>query len=327
MKSWGRFFSRKRKLIWLSLFGLVLVAIPMTSRMYLIRVATDVLLYAAIAQCWNMIGGLAGYPSFGVAGFFGAGAYTMAVLVTVMNWPAPFAILVGGVGSAVISAILWPVLRLKTHYFAIATFAAAETLREIVTNLEITRGGKGMSLPIFFPDIETAAITSYIAVVVVFLTAMLICYTWLKSKVGGALLAIREDEYTAESIGIDTRYYKCLAFSTSAFLTGVAGGVYAYWIGYIDPHTAFNVMISVESIVMVMLGGAGTLWGPTIGAIVLGVARELLWGQYPELHGTLVGILIVVLTIFVPSGLSKIFRGGQRATLRSFLRNAQRYGV
>lgn len=272
---------------------------------YTVRLGTTAAMYAALALSWNLIGGLAGYPSFASAAFFGIGAYTGAVLQT-GGVARPLAILLGAAAATLFAALLGPLLlRLRGHYFAVASLVLAPVLREIVNAADtLTGGGMGLSLSIQ-PGADPAAVarTAYAAMLA--LAAILAIGTalLLRSKLGWALRCVQQNEDASAVLGIDALTAKSIAFAASAAGAGVAGGIYAGWIGYIDPTDVFDDLLSVKPIVMVLLGGAGGVLGPIGGALAFLLLEELVWRNFLSLHEGMLGLLIVILIVFLPGGL------------------------
>jgi branched-chain amino acid transport system permease protein len=154
-----------------------------------------------------------------------------------------------------------------------------------------------------------------------FLTAYIIS----KNRIGYALRAIRANEDAAEMSGIQTTYYKILAWAISAFFTGLIGGVYAYWFTFIEPANVFDIMIAVKAFVMMLLGGAGTVLGPVLGATVLELVSELVWGEFLTLHMLMFGSIIVLVILFIPSGMMEVFR--KRYSLSALIANLKERSI
>lgn len=283
-----------------------LVALPLLGASgYLITVLLLTFLYASLASSWNLISGYTGYVSFGHAAFYGVGAYTAAILLSRRLTPWPVACLLAGVGAALLALLLgYPALRLRGPYFAVATLGLAEVVRVAVTVAEpLTGGGKGLTLPPTLNLVPAYYAAGLLAALTVGTTALV-----ATAPVGLRLLAIREDETAAEVCGVGTTRLKLGAFCASAFFAGVAGGLYAWYAGYIDPVTVFASGITVRAIAMTMFGGQGTVWGPVIGAVVLTGAGEALWTRFPFLHTALFGVLIVVILLVFPGGVIAVLQ-------------------
>lgn len=299
------------------LFALVAL-LPLSGEAYWMRLGTTMLMYGVLAMSWNFIGGMAGYPSFAVAAFFGLGAYAGAVAQK-FGVPMGFAWVGAGLLALVFAALLGvALLRLRGHYFAIASLVVAEVLRELVNSMTgLTGGGMGLNLPIpamasvdaqarffFYVMLLLAAVT---------FTAMLIT---ANSKLGFGLRCIQQNESAADMLGVDTTFYKVSAFMLSGVFVGVAGAVYASWVYYIEPPDVFDVLYSVKAIVMVLLGGAGSMFGPLVGAAAFLSLEELVWRNYLEVHTGVLGLMIVLLVLFLPKGLISLSqRLGRRGKL------------
>jgi len=282
----------------------VVVALPFVAGNYLIRLASFAMMYSVLALSWNFIGGLAGYPSFATAAFFGLGAYAGAIaqghdVPIVLAWLAAgalAAIFAGGLGLAL--------LHLRGHYFAIASLVVGEVLREIAnTSTQLTGGGMGLNLPILRLGVTAQARLFYF--VLAGLAALTLAASLLvdRHRLGVGLRAIQQNEDAASMVGIDATRYKTIAFVLSAAFVGAAGAAYASWVNYIEPADVFDVLLSVKPIVMVLLGGAGTMLGPVVGAMVFLALEELVWRNFLTIHAGLLGLIIVALIFFLPRGL------------------------
>lgn len=257
-------------------------------------------LYIGLAYSWNLISGYTGYLSFGHVAFFGIGAYTVGILVSRTQIPWPLAVLAGGLLAAAVSVPLgWLMLRLRGPYFAIGMLAVAEATRLLATVWRgMTRGGLGI-----FVSTSYNVTSVYYSLLAVAVVAMLLTYWVDNSRFGLRLLSIREDEEAAETLGINTTRDKAIAFTLSALFPGLIGGLYAWYIGYIDPSSVFALSFSTNMILMTLLGGAGTFLGPLIGAVVFSSVLETLWARFPTYHLMLTGIAIVAIVLFIPSGI------------------------
>jgi len=286
---------------------------------YWVRVLSAVFMYAALATSMNIMTGYTGYVDFGNVVFLGVGAYTTAILMDRMDLPLPAAVLAGGIVCMLYAGLLgWPILRLRGHYFAIATIGVNEATREIVRNLSgLTGGGMGITLPLSGLGPKDFNTLIYFTMFVLMLTYVGIIYIITRRPLGYALRSIRDNEDAAAVMGIDTARYKVIAWSTSAFLTGVIGGVFAYWYTYIEPPAVFNINISVRYLIMMLLGGGGTIFGPVIGAFLLGLLSELIWGRFLELHMAILGLAIILVVIFMPGGFTELIR--RRLSLSAIL--------
>ncbi len=293
--------------------GLIAVALPIfIQNDYLMQVFFRIALFAALGLAWNLVGGYAGQLSLGHAAFFGLGAYGLAIASAhgVPHWIAfILAPLLATVFAAIIGKI---VFRLRGPYFTLSTIAFGEVLRLIATNLAITGGAIGLSVPALFSRHGFWRWFYYCAVALALFTFLINAWT-SRSRFGYYLMAIREDEDTASAVGIDTANYKLRSLLISAFLTALGGALYGSAFQFIVPDSILNIDISVQMAIITMLGGAGTLIGPIVGAILLLSASELFKNQFQESHLLIYGILIVVVVLFLPEGIVGGFERKVRA--------------
>jgi branched-chain amino acid transport system permease protein len=270
---------------------------------YTLQVLFRVFLFAAMGLAWNLVGGYAGQLSLGHAAYFGLGAYGLTLLVEagVPAWPALLlAALISTLFAAAIGLIAF---RLRGPYFTLSTIAFAEMLRLLVTNLKgITEGAVGMTTPGLFSG-RLFWTWFYYASVVLACLALLVNLRVSRSKFGYYLMAIREDEETAMAIGIDSTRYKLGTLILSAFLTALGGAIYGSAFQFIVPDNIFSISISVQIAIIVMIGGAGTVTGPLVGAVVLLLASETFKNAFQEAHLLIYGILIVLVVLFLPEGI------------------------
>ena len=295
---------KRDALVGACLFALAAL-VPFAGDAYVLRLATIMLMYGVLALSWNFIGGMAGYPSFGVAAFFGLGAYVGAIAQK-FGAPMPLAWVAAGSVATVFAALLGlALLRLRGHYFAIASLVVAEVLRELVNSAtDLTGGGMGFNLPV--PQMESVAAQArffYYAMLGLAALAFAATLATQFSRLGFGLRCIQQNESAADMLGVDTTAYKVAALSLSAVFVGMAGAVYASWVHYIEPPDVFDVLYSVKAIVMVLLGGAGSVFGPLLGAAVYLSLEELVWRRFLEVHTGVLGLLIVLLVLFLPKGL------------------------
>lgn len=301
-----------KKLIFFVIFIVILLLLPFLISGYWLRVLTQTFLFGAIATGSNIIIGFTGYPAFGNIAFFGVGAYVTGVLTTKYNMPFFYTLPFCAIFGIIIASLLGiPILRLKGHYFAIATVGVMETIKELVDNMtELTGGGLGLTLPIMQGEPEYIYKFFYFVMLGVMLFSLLILFIVSKIKQGYALRAIRVDEDAASVMGINTPVYKTFAWAVSAALVGITGGVYAYWLSYIDPHTVFGGTYPVKMFAMILLGGGTTVIGPMLGAFILELISEIVWSKFIAIHGMVLGLLIIFIILFLPKGLFETFKGG-----------------
>ena len=267
-------------------------------------------IYIILASNLNLMIGYAGYVNFGNIVFFGLGGYVCVYLVSEWSWPLVPAAIAGGIFVSALALLFGlGILRLRGAFFALATIGVSEAMKQLITNFEPWGGATGiyLSLDAYTPlgGPMQALWTTYLLVVVVMAASLFLSYAIKNSKFGLGLLAIGQNEDAAATLGVPTPLYKSLVYSTSAFLPAVAGGLYFFKTGIIEPNSAFNLGLSVEAIVMVMLGGHGTITGPAIGAFVYEELRGVLLTAESFSHFQLViaGILLLVIVMFAPGGL------------------------
>ena len=266
--------------------------------------------YVILASSLNLMIGYAGYVNFGNIVFFGLGGYVCVYLVTEWHWPLVAAATIAGVAVSA-AALLFGlgILRLRGAFFALATIGINEVVRQLVTNFEPWGGATGiyLSFDAFEPlgGPMQALWTTYFLVVGVMALSLLMSFAIKNSKLGLGLIAIGQNEDAAATLGVPTPLYKALVYSASAFMPAVAGGLYFFKSGIIEPGSAFNLERSIEAIVMVMLGGQGTVIGPALGAFLYEELRGALLTAEAFSHFQLViaGGLLLLIVLFVPGGL------------------------
>ena len=303
------------------LIGAVLVSLFVTSNVVL-NFLVFTLILAIAAQGWNLLGGYGGQYSFGHAAFFGMGAYVSAILQQRFGVNAYPAVAFGIAAAALLGyAIGAMVFRagLRGSYFALVTLAFAEVLRILANATEITGGAAGLliSLNLGAGNLQFADRSSFLILGAVLLAfGMLITLALEKSRLGAQLVAVRENEAAAAALGVDVLAVKLSAISLSAALTGAAGTLYAQYFLYIDSNIAFGTWISVEALLAPIIGGAGTVFGPLIGALILQGLSEgtkMLIGKIPGLDLIIFGVLLILVVRFplhrIPGLLAARWRG------------------
>lgn len=287
-------------------FG-ILALTPLLADNYTIRIAITIAMYSAMALSWNFIGGFAGYPSFSTAAFFGIGCYVGAIaqrsgVPLVVAWA--LATLFVTVFAVALGAII---LRLKGHYFAIGSIAIVEVVRLVVSSWGgLTGGGDGLNVPLLSGGPDRVATTVLYVMLAIMLAAFAVTLLVDRARLGFGLRCISQNEDAADMVGIDTTRYKIAAYALSALFCGTVGAVYASWVGYIDPTDSFSILLSVKVPVMVLLGGAGTVLGPIIGAGAFVMLEEFFWANFLEWNRAILGGIIVFLIFFLPSGILKL---------------------
>lgn len=289
------------------LFFIILIPlIPLfTKHEYFLHVLVLIALYTILAESLNIIVGYTGQFSLGHAGFWAIGAYIGALLMLRLNMSFLMAAMVASIGSFLIGVLLGlPAMRLKGDYLCIVTLGFGEIVRILLTNLQVTRGPMGLpgipSPKIGSFVIDTEMSTYYLAWAVALLT-IYFTYRLRESKFGRALMAVRDDELAAASLGINLTYYKVLAFGIGGMFAGLCGTLYASWTTFISPDV-FQFNDSANIFCMMIMGGLGTLAGPLIGAFLLAGLPEIL-RQFAEFRLIILGLLMVVLMVYRPGGL------------------------
>ncbi|MDP2279791.1 MAG: branched-chain amino acid ABC transporter permease [Nitrospirota bacterium] len=289
-------------LILLAIFS-VLPLLGLSS--YVMHILIFVIMWAVIGMAWNLLGGYCGQVSFGHAAFFGIGAYTSGILYSKLGvsawWGMPLSLLVVTASSLVIGYIF---LRLRGPFFALGTLAMGVILRVTAENLTaFTEGDLGIMIR---ERTWVEKIWYYYIILIIAVCTFYLIKKVVESKLGYYFVAIREDQDAAESLGINTTYYKTVALCLSAVITGLAGAFYTNYMGYIDPKVVFALHdISIVAIMVVMVGGVATYWGPLVGSVIMVVLAEVI-RSIPKLgtaHHTLFGILLIVIIIFLPNGI------------------------
>ena len=265
---------------------------------YYSGILTMVCINVILAVRLNLATGFLGQLVLGHAGFMSVGAYAAALFTMYSGLPTmasfPLALLIGGIVAAAFGVIIGvPALRLKGDYLAILTLGFGEIIRVLILATPFTGGAAGLSgIPL---------LTTFTYVFIVAILTVAVIFAFIHSRHGRAVIAIREDEIAAEAAGIHTTYYKLLAFVLAAFFAGIAGGLYAHHIGVLDP-SKFDFNYSVEILIMVVLGGMGSITGSVVAAIVLTLLPELLRG-FSEYRMLIYSIILICVMLFKPSGL------------------------
>jgi branched-chain amino acid transport system permease protein len=302
--------SRASPLIrWLT-FGLLAVfaaSLPLWSpaeyRDYILNLLITVMLSALGGLSFNLLGGYAGQVSFGHAAFFGISSYAYALLFTNAALDPLLSMLLAAALSSVICIPLGLILfRLRGAYFALSMLAFAEISRLAAQEwTSVTNGAAGLLYLAAFPE----KATNYWILLAMVAGALIGTWLLVRSKPGAYLLAIREDQDAAEALGIDTVRYKLIAFVVSAFMIGLAGAFYASYFAYLEPNIVFNsVNISLNVLIVTLVGGIGQLSGPVIGAIILVLTNELFVYVFGEGNVLMSGILLILFMLFMPEGLT-----------------------
>lgn len=298
------------------LIGLAALAPLALPSQFLVNLAMLTAFSALLGQGWNIAGGFGGLTSFGHAVFFGTGAYTAAILQTrwgINPWLGlPAAAILGamvgaGIGLAAFRA------GLRGSYFALVTLAFAEVFRILANSAGITRGGLGILIPLQ-PGLANFQFTdrraSYLVALALLSVAMAVAFWLRRSRFGARLVALRENEDAAAALGIDLVRIKTQALALSGAITATGGVLYAQTFLYVDPSIAFGVERSVEMLLVAMIGGAGTVWGPVLGAIALHAIADTSrsWIDTPGFAPMLYGVVLLAIIAFLPGGIARLRR-------------------
>ncbi|RMG57894.1 MAG: branched-chain amino acid ABC transporter permease [Deltaproteobacteria bacterium] len=277
-----------------------------------------VLLFAFLGNAWNILGGLAGQVSLGHAMFFGLGAYTSTLLFLNFGVSPWVGLVAGAFLAGVVSIILgYPSFKLKGHYFAMITIAFGEVFHILFRNVDAVGGASGLFLPIldesfgnFYFGVNKIP---YLYIILSFyLLSTLTIFLLDRSKVGFYLRAINSEEDAARSLGVNSALYKSVAMFFSALFTAMGGTFYAQYVTFIDPPSVYHLMLSIQIVLIVILGGVGTLFGPLVGAAVLiplsEFTRIYLGGTGRGYDLIIYGLLIIVFAVYQPTGLMGLIR-------------------
>ena len=288
-----------------------LLAFPFAfSQPWIVTMAFFAVMFAGLAQAWNLLGGYSGYISLGHVAFFGLGAYSEAILFTHIgigsNGYVPFFVLPAiGVAIALVGVpIAWVAVRTRHLTFAIVTLTLLFVVQSLAFNLHgLTRGSQGISLP--GPPFSDYERPFYLAVLAIFALATFIVWHVRGSKLGLMLFAIRDDEDRARGVGVPTTLVKVFTFALSVGITGMIGAVWAYFIGFVYPQFAVDPLVMIGSLLPVFLGGAGTVWGPVLGTFILVPAQQWLAYQYgaSQLYLIAYAAVFLLIILLLPRGI------------------------
>lgn len=281
-----------------SFFLVLCVLLPLGLSTYWIRFVTTIFMWIGLSESWNTLSGYTGYVNFGHVVFFGIGSYITALTV-ISGWPITLSILISGPFCMIVAAILaFPMFKLRGAYFAILTWVFAEAIKQLVLSWDILGGAYGQRLPPYLNPVYFYYFMFLIAIASV-LSNLLI----EKVKFGYNLKAIRDSETAAEMIGIDTFKNKLIAYVIGSFFAGIIGGAYGTWISYIHPFDVFTVTKTGQTVIMTLIGGSGTFYGPIIGATFMIILQEIFWTKFTYvIYHVFVGLAIAITILFIPEG-------------------------
>ena len=283
-------------------FAAVLAVLPFVWPGYHLSLLTIIFYWIGLAGCWNLMCGYTGYIDFGSAAYTGVGAYVAGILMIRLHLPLAISILAAGVGAVLVAlAVGWPTLRLRGAYFAIATFALAEALKQVAEEwASLTEGGIGMTFTERLDEITYYWVYLGLSGLVVVLT------WWIEHhKHGYGLKAIHEDEEAAAQVGVDTHMLKLKTYALSAFFIGLLGSLEVNRLGYFKPDDVFDVHITIKMVIMSLLGGMGTVIGPVFGASFLQIIEDILGAEFINYYLIIVGVIIVAVIMFMPNGVAR----------------------
>jgi len=282
--------------------SLALALLPWLLSDFLLALALSCIMYAGLAVSWSMFCGATNYLSLATAAFFGLGAYVTAWGAGAL--PYGLSVLAGGLVAAAFAALVGAaVLHLRGAYFAVITFGLGELVRHSITYYEKAYEGTVGRIIAEAPESTTIYWTVLIVAAAAVATALLV----RESRLGLALRGIGSDEERAQTLGVNARRSKIYAFALSAFFAGALGAAMAVRWTYIDPPTVFNPFIGFQTVLIAMVGGAQTLLGPIVSALVFSLLTEFLRLQFPYLFLVILGLLLILLVLYLPGGIASLF--------------------
>jgi branched-chain amino acid transport system permease protein len=293
-----------------------LCLVPLFATEHIVSILIMMMLYAYLGSCWNILGGYSGYLPFGNGAFYGIGGYTSSLLFIKAGVTPWLGMWLGAVLSSLLALFIGLIsfrFRLKGVLFAFITIAFAEICLQVAANVESFGGNIGVLIPLKGNNYSVYQSTNkaFFYYIILIMLAMIVLLTRLieKNKIGVYLVAIREEERAAEALGIHSNRYKLYAFMMSGFFTALGGTFYAQYFMYIDPGLMFGFGASLEPVLRTIIGGAGTVWGPVIGSVVLEALSEVtrsLFGEISGLHLAIYGLILILSCIYIPQGLATV---------------------
>lgn len=290
-----------RDLLLLLAFAGWALALPHYGSEFVVSMALTCLMYVALSSSWGLFCGTTRYLSLATSAFFGIGAYTGALVMSKVSWLETIAL---GAGLATLVAVAMgaAVLHLRGTYFAVLTFGMTELIRHAVTYFEKTITGTVGRVLAEIPERDTIYLTVLFLAVLAVLTSIVL----RRSRFGLAMMGIGADEQRAQTLGVNTRLIKIAGFALTAAFAGAVGAAMSVRWTYIDPHTVFNPFIGFQTVLIALIGGAVTLWGPLIAAIVFSVLAETLRLQMPQIYMMSLGLLLILSVLYLPGGLASL---------------------
>ena len=298
----------KRDLVLVLVLAAAALALPFVGSEFAVSLALTCLMYASLSSSWALFCGSTGYLSLATAAFFGLGAYSGALVLGQLPW---LLVIVIGAAVAAVTAIVMgaAVLHLRGTYFAVLTFGMTELIRHAVTYWEKRVTGTVGRVLVDVPERETV----YFTVLALTLLAIVVAIVVRRSRFGLAMAGIGADEQRAQTLGVDTRLVKIGGFAISAGFAGAIGAAMSVRWTYIDPATVFSPFIGFQTVLIALIGGASTLWGPLIAAVVFSLLAETLRLQLPQLYMMSLGVLLIVCVLYLPGGLASLRWPGRPA--------------
>jgi branched-chain amino acid transport system permease protein len=298
----------KRDLVLVLVLAAAALALPFVGSEFAVSLALTCLMYASLSSSWALFCGSTGYLSLATAAFFGLGAYSGALVLGQLPW---LLVIVIGAAVAAVTAIVMgaAVLHLRGTYFAVLTFGMTELIRHAVTYWEKRVTGTVGRVLVDVPERETV----YFTVLALTLLAIVVAIVVRRSRFGLAMAGIGADEQRAQTLGVDTRLVKIGGFAISAGFAGAIGAAMSVRWTYIDPATVFSPFIGFQTVLIALIGGAATLWGPLIAAVVFSLLAETLRLQLPQLYMMSLGVLLIVCVLYLPGGLASLRWPGKAA--------------
>jgi len=297
--------SNRIRILVVALLLAALTTLPFWATRYMVSVLLLICLYMTLASMWNLLAGYSGLISLGQQMFIGVGGYSLAVLSMYYGLPVFLSVFLGGVISVLLAVLIsLPVFRMKGVYFAIGTWIIAEALGICFSNWEYVRYGMGLFIQ---PAYKLSISTIYYAALGICIGSIATVYFLLRSNLGLALMAIRDDDAASEAIGVNIFSCKFTCFLLSAFITGMTAGVLYLNTIFIQPFEAFGIGWTVKLLFIVIIGGLGTVAGPIVGAIVFVILQQYL-SEYVRFNLIILGTITIAVIFFIPKGIVGTFQ-------------------
>jgi branched-chain amino acid transport system permease protein len=288
---------------WLVLFAIAGwgLALPSFGSDFVVSMALTCLMYIALSSSWGLFCGLSRYLSLATSAFFGVGAYSCAILLEKIGW-VPAILAAAGITGVLALVIGLAVLHLRGTYFAVLTFGMTELIRHAISYFEKSVTGTVGRVLTEVPESKIV----YLTVLAIAVLTIALSIVVRRTRFGLALAGIGADEARAQTLGVNTRLVKLAGFAMTAVVAGAVGAAMSVRWTYIDPHTVFNPFIGFQTVLIALIGGAVTLWGPLVAAIVFSVLAETLRIQAPQIYMMTLGILLILSVLYLPGGLASL---------------------